>query len=40
MKPSAIASVAAAAARPGECTRSKVASTLGATDCMPSDTRV
>ncbi len=28
------------AARPGVCTRSSIASTRGATDCMPSDTRV
>ena len=27
-------------ARPGEWTRSSTASTCGATDCMPSDTRV
>ena len=39
-KPAARASRAASSARPGECTRSSTASTCGATDCMPSDTRV
>src|SRR5437899_2968983 len=39
-KPAARASATAAVARPGVCRRSSTASTCGAADCMPSETRV